>query len=234
MAGFRICGGEKIEGTLRVDTAKNAVLPILAASVLPQEDTVLTDCPRLGDVECMRGILRMLGCESCWEGDALRICGGALSQGEMPEELSKRVRSSIFLLGPVLGRLRMATMAYPGGCEIGLRPIDLHLSALKRMGVRISEEGGMLRCDGRDMHAADIHLDYPSVGATENIIMAAALLPGRTTISNAGERRKTQCLRLCVRRVRLQYPMRHVSRKLRICSVTSTPWAGMCKGRVRH
>ena len=93
MAGFRICGGEKIEGTLRVDTAKNAVLPILAASVLPQEDTVLTDCPRLGDVECMRGILRMLGCESCWEGDALRICGGALSQGEMPEELSKRVRS---------------------------------------------------------------------------------------------------------------------------------------------
>ena len=185
MAGFRICGGEKIEGTLRVDTAKNAVLPILAASVLPQEDTVLTDCPRLGDVECMRGILRMLGCESCWEGDALRICGGALSQGEMPEELSKRVRSSIFLLGPVLGRLRMATMAYPGGCEIGLRPIDLHLSALKRMGVRISEEGGMLRCDGRDMHAADIHLDYPSVGATENIIMAAALLPGRTTISNA-------------------------------------------------
>ena len=180
MAGFRICGGEKIEGTLRVDTAKNAVLPILAASVLPQEDTVLTDCPRLGDVECMRGILRMLGCESCWEGDALRICGGALSQGEMPEELSKRVRSSIFLLGPVLGRLRMATMAYPGGCEIGLRPIDLHLSALKRMGVRISEEGGMLRCDGRD-----IHLDYPSVGATENIIMAAALLPGRTTISNA-------------------------------------------------
>lgn len=185
MAGFRICGGEKIEGTLRVDTAKNAVLPILAASVLPQEDTVLTDCPRLGDVECMRGILRMLGCETCWEGDALRICGGALSQGEMPEELSKRVRSSIFLLGPVLGRLRMATMAYPGGCEIGLRPIDLHLSALKRMGVRISEEGGMLRCDGRDMHAADIHLDYPSVGATENIIMAAALLPGRTTISNA-------------------------------------------------
>ena len=138
MAGFRICGGEKIEGTLRVDTAKNAVLPILAASVLPQEDTVLTDCPRLGDVECMRGILRMLGCESCWEGDALRICGGALSQGEMPEELSKRVRSSIFLLGPVLGRLRMATMAYPGGCEIGLRPIDLHLSALKRMGVRLS------------------------------------------------------------------------------------------------
>ena len=185
MAGFQICGGEKIEGALRVDTAKNAVLPILAASVLPQEDTVLTDCPRLGDVECMRGILRMLGCETCWEGDALRICGGALSQGEMPEELSKRVRSSIFLLGPVLGRLRMATMAYPGGCEIGLRPIDLHLSALKRMGVRISEEGGMLRCDGRDMHAADIHLDYPSVGATENIIMAAALLPGRTTISNA-------------------------------------------------
>ena len=185
MAGFRICGGEKIEGTLRVDTAKNAVLPILAASVLPQEDTVLTDCPRLGDVECMRGILRMLGCESCWEGDALRICGGALSQGEMPEELSKRVRSSIFLLGPVLGRLRMATMAYPGGCEIGLRPIDLHLSGLRSLGVVIHEEGGVIHCDGGNMHSGEVHLDYPSVGATENILMAAVLLPGISVIHNA-------------------------------------------------
>ena len=97
-----------------------------------------------------------------------------------------------------LGRLRMATMAYPGGCEIGLRPIDLHLSALKRMGVRISEEGGMLRCDGRDMHAADIHLDYPSVGATENIIMAATLLPGRTTISNAAREPEIEDLQHCI------------------------------------
>lgn len=186
MAGFRICGGEKIEGTLMVDTAKNAVLPMLAACVLAEGDTVLTACPALGDVACMRGILERLGCASCWKaGGALRVQGGSIRHGEMPEDMSKRIRSSVFLLGPLLGRLRQATIAYPGGCEIGLRPIDLHLSALKRMGVRIADEGGLLRCDGRNMHAADIHLDYPSVGATENIMMAAALLPGRTTISNA-------------------------------------------------
>lgn len=186
MAGFRICGGEKIEGTLMVDTAKNAVLPMLAACVLAEGDTVLTACPALGDVACMRGILERLGCASCWQaGGALRVQGGSIRHGEMPEDMSKRIRSSVFLLGPLLGRLRQATIAYPGGCEIGLRPIDLHLSALKRMGVRIADEGGLLRCDGRNMHAADIHLDYPSVGATENIMMAAALLPGRTTISNA-------------------------------------------------
>lgn len=186
MAGFRICGGEKIEGTLMVDTAKNAVLPMLAACVLAEGDTVLTACPALGDVACMCGILQKLGCASCWQEDgALRVQGGLIRHGEMPEDMSKRIRSSVFLLGPLLGRLRQATIAYPGGCDIGLRPIDLHLSALKRMGVRIADAGGMLRCDGRSMHAADVHLDYPSVGATENIMMAAALLPGRTTISNA-------------------------------------------------
>ena len=185
MEGFLVRGGEKLYGEVRVDAAKNAVLPILAASILPEGETILRGCPDISDVESMCGILEMLGCSSHWSSQGLHIRGDQLSSGEMPEHLSKRVRSSIFLLGPILARLRKATMVYPGGCEIGLRPIDLHLKGLRKMGVVIREEGGVLHCDGRSMHAADVHLDYPSVGATENVMMSAVLLKGRTTITNA-------------------------------------------------
>ena len=185
MEGFLVRGGERLCGEIEVDAAKNAVLPILAASILPDGETVLNHCPKISDVESMRGILQTLGCPTAWQGDKLHIRGDLLSGSEMPEHLSKHVRSSIFLLGPILAKLRRATMVYPGGCEIGLRPIDLHLKGLRKMGVAIREEGGLLYCDGRNMHASDVHLDYPSVGATENVMMSAVLLPGRTTITNA-------------------------------------------------
>ena len=110
-------------------------------------------------------------------------CGG-IHSWEMPDQLSKQIRSSIFLLGPILARFRKATVTFPGGCEIGLRPIDLHLSGLRQLGVEISEEGGLIHCDGRNMHAGEVHFDYPSVGATENVMMAAVLLPGTTVIHN--------------------------------------------------
>ena len=185
MEGFLVRGGEKIYGEMRVDAAKNAVLPILAAAILPNGQTLLKNCPAISDVESMRGILQTLGCKTEWTDDGLIVHGEMLGNGEMPEHLSKKVRSSIFLLGPILAKLRRATMVYPGGCEIGLRPIDLHLSGLRRMGVIIREEGGVLHCDGSNMHAADVHLDYPSVGATENVMMSAVLLDGITTITNA-------------------------------------------------
>ena len=185
MEGFLVRGGEQIKGTLRVDGAKNAVLPIMAAAILAQEAVEIMGCPRIGDVESMRGILACLGCETAWQGENLTLDSRTMQGSELPEKLSKRIRSSIFLLGPVLARLRRATVVYPGGCEIGLRPIDLHLSGLRRMGVVIEEAGGVLRCDGRNLHAADVHLDYPSVGATENVMMAAALTPGDTVITNA-------------------------------------------------
>lgn len=185
MEGFLVRGGERIWGEMRVDTAKNAVLPILAASILPKGQTLLKECPRISDAESMRGILETLGCKAEWTDGGLLIDAQTLKNGEMPEHLSKKIRSSIFLLGPILGRLRKATMVYPGGCEIGLRPIDLHLSGLRKMGVIIREEGGVLHCDGGSMHSADVHLDYPSVGATENVMMAAVLLNGVTTITNA-------------------------------------------------
>jgi len=146
-------------------------------------------------VRRMADILRMLGCETCWQGHDLTVSGASMSSSEMPDALSKQIRSSIFLLGPILSRFRRATVTYPGGCEIGLRPIDLHLSGLRALGVDVREEGGVIHCDGANMHAGEVHLDYPSVGATENVIMAAACLDGTTTIHNAA--REPEIVDLC-------------------------------------
>lgn len=174
-----------LEGEARVDTAKNAVLPILAAALLAGGDTVISECPDIRDVHAMTGILRTLGCACVWQGNELTVRAGDMRGWALPDDLSKQIRSSIFLLGSILGRMRRATVTYPGGCEIGTRPIDLHIKGLRALGVRIVDAGGILYCDGRDMHAGDVYFDYPSVGATENVMMAAALLPGATTIHNA-------------------------------------------------
>ena len=187
MEAFVVRGGRKLEGTMRVDGAKNAALPILAASVLTEETVVLQGVPMISDVRKMTDILTMLGCWIRRDGHTLTLDAGGLNRTEMPDALSKQIRSSIFLLGPILSRFRQATVTYPGGCEIGLRPIDLHLSGLRSLGVAIHEEGGVIHCDGGNMHSGEVHLDYPSVGATENILMAAALARGTTRIENAAK-----------------------------------------------
>lgn len=187
MEAFVVRGGRKLEGTMRVDGAKNAALPILAASVLTEETVVLQGVPMISDVRKMTDILTMLGCQIRRDGHTLTLDAGGLNRTEMPDALSKQIRSSIFLLGPILSRFRQATVTYPGGCEIGLRPIDLHLSGLRSLGVAIHEEGGVIHCDGGNMHSGEVHLDYPSVGATENILMAAALAKGTTRIENAAK-----------------------------------------------
>jgi len=199
--GFRVLGGERIEGSIRVDAAKNAVLPILAAAILPEGDVIIRDCPDIRDVHAMAEILGKLGCETIWQNGEMLIRNGRLHQWEMPDELSKQIRSSIFLLGPILGKLRRATVTYPGGCEIGIRPIDLHLKGLRALGVRIVDAGGVLYCDGRDMHAGDVYFDYPSVGATENVMMAAVLLPGITTIHNAAKEPEIEDLQRFINRM---------------------------------
>ncbi len=185
MESLVIQGGHRLEGSLRVDGAKNAALPILAASVLTEDTVHLHDVPDILDVRRMADILDMLGCEVHCCGHEMTVSGRNMRRSEMPDQLSKQIRSSIFLLGPILSRFRRATVTYPGGCEIGLRPIDLHLSGLRALGVDIREEGGVIHCDGGCMHAGEVHLDYPSVGATENVIMAAVCLPGTTTIHNS-------------------------------------------------
>ena len=185
MACFLVEGGRRLEGTWRVDSAKNAVLPLMAAAVLPPDPVTLTEVPDIADVRSMADILGVLGAEVTREGSGLRIASQSLHSWEMPDRLSKQIRSSIFLLGPILSRFRRATVTFPGGCEIGLRPIDLHLTGLRCLGVSITEEGGLIHCDGSRMRAGEIHFDYPSVGATENVMMAAVMLPGTTVIHNA-------------------------------------------------
>ena len=185
MNALRIRGGRRLIGEWKVHSAKNAVLPIMAAAILTQEKTWLADCPLLSDIAYMGEILEKLGCSVTRKGNALEIDPQGLCSCVMPDALSKKIRSSIFLLGPILARFRKAAVTFPGGCEIGMRPIDLHLSGLRQLGVEICEEGGMIHCDGRNMHAGHVHFDYPSVGATENVMMAAVLLQGQTVISNA-------------------------------------------------
>lgn len=185
MDTFLIRGGRRLEGSLRVDGAKNAVLPIMAAAVLTEDTVTITGAPAITDADNMARILTMLGARTQRQGRTLTIDGASVHSWELPDSLSKQIRSSIFLLGPVLARFRQATVTFPGGCEIGLRPIDLHLNGLRRLGVAIREEGGMIHCDGSAMHAGEIHFDYPSVGATENVMMASVLLDGVTRIHNA-------------------------------------------------
>lgn len=184
MAKLVVAGGYPLSGTLRITGAKNAALPILAASLLGDTVTLL-DCPRIVDVENMRNILCALGVESAWEGEELHLDAAKAASCVMPQQISKELRSSIFMLGPLLARFGCAVCTYPGGCEIGHRPIDLHLKGLSMLGVDIREERGQIVCDGQHMHPAEIHLDYPSVGATENIMMAALRLKGESVICNA-------------------------------------------------
>ncbi len=183
MTRFVITGGKPLRGTVRVPGAKNAALPILAACLMSGEDMVLRNCPRIRDVDNMLAILGGLGVKSEF-GEVLALHTGGITSHVMPQGISKELRSSIFMLGPLLARCGKAVCTYPGGCEIGSRPIDLHLKGLSALGVDITEEYGQIVCTGKDMRGADIHLDYPSVGATENIMMAATAARGITWIHN--------------------------------------------------
>jgi UDP-N-acetylglucosamine 1-carboxyvinyltransferase len=182
---FRIYGGNALSGAVRIGCAKNAVLPILAAAMLTEGRVVVRECPRLVDIDNMLAILDMLGCATKRDGENVIVDAGAAHSWDMPEALSKKIRSSIFMLGPLIGRFRRACVTYPGGCDIGLRPIDLHLKGLRALGVNIWEEHGSIHCDGTHLRGGEVYLDLPSVGATENVMMAAVLAQGVTHIHNA-------------------------------------------------
>lgn len=184
MNALQIRGGRRLAGEWTVHSAKNAALPIMAAAILTEEKTLLEACPRLSDIGYMGDILKTLGCGVRRLDGGLEIDPQGLCCHEMPDALAKKIRSSIFLLGPILARFRKAAVTFPGGCEIGMRPIDLHLSGLRQLGVDIHEEGGVIHCDGHNMRAGTVHFDYPSVGATENVMMAAVMLRGRTFLHN--------------------------------------------------
>lgn len=195
MERFWICGGKKLCGEVQVHGAKNAILPLLAAALLTDEQVFFEDVPDLCDIRAMMEILRHLGCRAKRQDGGILVESAGMDGCDMPDRQCKQIRSSIFLLGPLLAKLRRAMVPCPGGCEIGLRPIDLHLKGLRMLGVHIQDAEGKLVCRGENMHAGNVYLDYPSVGATENVIMASVLLPGTTVIHNAA--REPEIVDLC-------------------------------------
>ncbi len=187
MSYYEIQGGRPLSGSLAIHGAKNSVLPILAACLLAPGQSVIHNCPDLSDVSATLDILRLLGCKADREGDTVVIDASALGRSDIPEHLMREMRSSVIFLGALLARLGTAELSYPGGCELGPRPIDLHLSALRTLGAEILEEQGTLACRrGREgLSGREICLSIPSVGATENIMLAACGCPGVTTIVGA-------------------------------------------------
>ena len=185
MEKYIINGGNKLYGSVEVQTAKNSVLPILAATVLTDDKVKIFNVPNITDAKNMVKILSGLGCRVAFEGNDLVVDGSFAKKDEIPRALAHELRSSVFLLGSIISRFRTAKIAYPGGCDIGLRPVDLHLTGLKRLGVNIKEENGYIICECDKLHGDEIMLDCPSVGATENIMLAAAKAEGTTLIKNA-------------------------------------------------
>lgn len=185
MERYIVEGLRKLNGEMEVHGAKNAALPILAASLLC-DSCQLHNCPELSDITAARNILEHLGCKTKKEGDVLIITGGEGESCTIPDQLMREMRSSIVFLGAMIAKYRQASLTFPGGCELGPRPIDLHLAALKRLGVTFEEEGSSLRCTVKGkLHGASISLPFPSVGATENTMLAACLAEGHTVIRNA-------------------------------------------------
>lgn len=187
MNKYIITGGRKLSGRVRVHGAKNAVLPIMAAAILAGDECRIYDCPDLSDVRNTINILKTIGCNVRFEEGTLTIDPTRINNWEIPEELMREMRSSIIFLGALSGKMGRAKMCAPGGCELGNRPIDLHLKALRELGMVICEENGFIEVNCEKMHPGDIHLSFPSVGATENIILSSIRLKGETTISNAAK-----------------------------------------------
>lgn len=185
MGKFVIQGGGKIEGEIDVQGAKNAVLPILAATILNGGKNVIYNCPDLRDVSMTIAVLKNLGCRVKRQNKVLVVESDQISDCKIPEELMRQMRSSIIFLGAIIARCKKAVVSMPGGCEIGNRPIDLHLKALRKLGVDITEAHGYINCSAENLHGDNIQLDFPSVGATENIMLAACMAEGTTVITNA-------------------------------------------------
>ncbi len=186
MCEYQITGGRPLAGQLTVQGAKNSVLPILAATVLADGESEICNCPDLSDVTATLEILRLLGCKVQREGGTVRVDTSALECSHIPQQLMGELRSSVVFLGALLARCGSAQLAYPGGCELGPRPIDLHLMALRTLGADVREMRGGLYCRNKGtMRGRELCLPMPSVGATENAMLAACGCPGVTTIVGA-------------------------------------------------
>lgn len=187
MSLIKICGGRRLDGSVFIQGSKNAVLPILAASVLNRGECVIHNCPNLSDVDAAVEILKFIGCGVLREGDTLTVDSSCAECFSIPDELMLKMRSSVIFCGSLLARFGEAEISRPGGCELGARPVDLHIKAFRSMGTDVSEVHGRIICKGKCKGDSKIHLDTPSVGATENIMLASVFSDGDTVINNAAK-----------------------------------------------
>lgn len=198
MSSIKVIGGSKLKGEVRIQGSKNAALPIIAATVLNKGVTILRNCPRILDVFNMINVLKELGCVVTWDGNTLIMDTTTITSTKVSEGSVQKMRSSILYLGALLGRSHEVSIAYPGGCSIGSRPIDYHLDSIKRMNVKqefFGDDKGIIHCYTDKIIASDIFLKFPSVGATQNVILTAVLAEGVTRIFNAA--REPEVIELC-------------------------------------
>lgn len=184
---WSVTGGNELRGSLAVQGSKNAVLPILAASLVGGGVSRLTGCPQLRDVDASLEILRYLGCGVMQNRGEIIVNSDGMEQNHIPHTLMLKMRSSVMYLGAILARCGEVRLSAPGGCELGSRPIDLHLKALAELGAEISESGGEVCCRASRLRGTHINLDFPSVGATENVMLAACAAEGTTVLTNAAK-----------------------------------------------
>jgi UDP-N-acetylglucosamine 1-carboxyvinyltransferase len=198
MSSIKVVGGYRLSGELKIQGSKNAALPIIAATILNEGTTILKNCPKILDVFHMIKILEELGCKTNWDENTLFVDSKTIHDPVVSEDFVQKMRSSILYLGVLLGRCHEVTIAYPGGCSIGKRPIDYHLNAIGKMNVVqefLGEDGNIIHCYTNDMIGNNIFLGFPSVGATQNVILAAVLSKGITRIYNAA--REPEVTELC-------------------------------------
>lgn len=184
MNEYIIEGGHKLSGIIDISGSKNATLPILAATILNDGISIVNNVPDIKDVSTMCAILECIGCIVKREKDKIIVDSTNIATSEIPEELMREMRSSVIIAGALIGRTKKCQFTYPGGCEIGSRPINLHLEAFEQLGVIIDEKNGYINCVSDNLEGAEIVLDFPSVGATENIMLAAVFAEGETKIKN--------------------------------------------------
>lgn len=187
MEKYVINGGNKLSGKIRIESAKNSVLPIIAGSILTDEQVIIKNCPKIQDVYSMLDILSYLGGKWRFEDNNLILNNASINKYDIPKSLASPLRSSIFLLGALLCRFKKAKIYEPGGCNIGKRPIDLHISSLEQLGVYTEYFGEQIICSAKNIKCNNVYLKYPSVGATENIILCAVLSKGKTQIFNSAK-----------------------------------------------
>lgn len=185
MSSYIIEGGKKLEGTVKISGSKNSSLPIIAATILNAGKTTLYNVPNIHDTQMMFKILETIGAKVEKKNGKIKIDTSKIEKFEIPEDLMHKMRSSVILAGALIGRYKKAVFSYPGGCDIGARPIDLHLKSFEKLGINVNQNYGRIECEADKIKGEKINLDFPSVGATENAILASVLAEGTTEITNA-------------------------------------------------